>query len=46
LHTQPDCDDPAARVVYVVVGLAAIWTLIASTRMRSGTAYREKPAIR
>ncbi|HUQ09098.1 MAG TPA: DUF378 domain-containing protein [Steroidobacteraceae bacterium] len=30
---------PAARVVYVLVGLAAIWTLISSARMRRTGGY-------
>jgi len=34
---------PAARVVYVLVGLAAIWTLIASARLRgTGSNYRDQ----
>lgn len=33
---------PAARVVYVLVGLAAIWTLISSARLRgTGSHYRD-----
>lgn len=39
---------PAARAIYVLVGFAAIWTLIASARMRRSddTMYRQTPATR
>jgi uncharacterized membrane protein YuzA (DUF378 family) len=33
---------PASRVVYVLVGLAAIWTLISSARMRSEGQFRDR----
>ena len=32
---------PASRVVYVLVGLAAIWTLISSSRLRSTSIHRD-----
>jgi uncharacterized membrane protein YuzA (DUF378 family) len=36
----------ASRVVYVLVGIAAIWTLIASARMRRpDNTYRGEPTI-
>lgn len=38
---------PAARTVYVLVGIAAIWTLIASARLRrTDTDYRPSPMAR
>jgi len=39
---------PASRVVYVLVGLAAIWTLISSPRARTTDdhVHREMPATR
>ncbi len=34
---------PVSRIVYVLVGLAAIWTLISSARMRrDGSGYRDE----
>ena len=38
---------PASRVVYVLVGIAAIWTLIASTKMRpTDGMHRDLPLVR
>jgi uncharacterized membrane protein YuzA (DUF378 family) len=39
---------PAARVVYVLVGLAAIWALISSGSLQRPVdhTYREGPAVR
>ena len=37
---------PASRVVYVLVGLAAIWTLISSARMRrDDPTYRDETRL-